>query len=116
MKTEHLSAEEALARLREVASPQERIALSDPLLVSTAQSVTVISDVLLKQLAEDARQCEVKHIEALQKARTTTARLNADERASHCICEVLQRIIRHNKNQLPDDPNLRNWWIAYRCK
>lgn len=111
------SATEALDHLSESAEFYETLA--DP---STRQSVlvlaqSVISPEMLDQLKNEAMQCQRKHIDDRKKARDNfTKKDNADIDAAQCMCSVLRDVKRYNRGRLPDDRQLHDFWISYRCK
>jgi len=75
--------------------------------------ITVISENLLKQLADEAGACEQRHVAARKNATSQIDKEIADIGAAQCMCNVLRAIKRYNKMKLP--LSFEDWWDSYGC-
>ncbi len=116
MERRRIGREEALQRFLKEAEDKERSLLEDPATRLDILELTTISEKLLKQLLDEANQCERKHIENRKKSETKIDRDQADIDAAECMCGVLRAIIRYNKRKLPDNGPFKDWWDSYSCK
>jgi hypothetical protein len=116
MQKSQASKEEALAHFRERANKAQKDILDRPGVTAAVLQMTIISPKLLKQLDDEAKECEQRHITARQDAGRDQGKLDqADIDAAQCMCAVLRAIKRYNTGKLPSG-DFQNWWDSYRCQ
>lgn len=122
MKIDNLSADEAWEKLKENSSLDVQIAMSDPIVASSAREVLIIDDDLLEQLNKEAKAAQNRHINARKKADAASDSQRrmivrqADDEAATQICQILIDIKRFNGKKLPKEGAYRRWWKSYGCE
>lgn len=112
-----ISKEEAIETYRkETTDEEERQLLDNPDIQGGILSIAdVISEKLLKQLAEEATDCDEDHVNSRKEAKTQHDKRKAAIKASQCVCSVLQDIKLHNDNRLPNGEPFMSLWASYNC-
>ena len=93
----------------------ETLNLSDTLEVDV-KLLKVIDVNILNAIYDKVDNAKLRFVKALNDPRYTPADLDKEETiAGREICEALEMIKRHNRNQLPDIKALNEVWLSFRC-
>ena len=93
----------------------EAMYLSDTVEVDE-KLLRVIDENILNAIYNKVDNAKSRFVEALNDPRYTPADLTKEETiVSHEICEALEMIKRHNRDQLPDIKALNEAWLSFRC-